>query len=165
MPQGKITGNTSRLLRQQSLMKAYVEQAMREVVVEGADRCSQIAKKGFRQNPREARTGALAASFYVKGFGLNDYQAKVGDMLTLYTERYTAQHGQERIANPVMLAPNQIAYGSTSRVMAFWEYGHQNLLTGQFEKHPIMRPVREIMRGVAKAKVAAAIKRAAMDSR
>jgi len=154
MDEGKVsTANLEKKVAQlRKRLDRNVKSKLRGLAFDGRKRCESLAKSG--SSGLGVDTGALSSSFYARAPGLDDYESKVQDMMEHYLDKYSYEHGAARIAAPVEVGKHQAAFGSASRVMAFWEYGHQNKFTGNFEKVPILRPVREEMRKVARRRFA-----------
>lgn len=173
---GQVIVNTDKLRKFQEQYKTAARDTIAALALDGRKRCVQLAKTGFTEfgtntgdrisgltSELQVHTGGMMASFYVvtgrKG-GIDDYEACKGRMLQKYSSLYGPDRASKWVAPKVNVGPKQAAFGSASRVMAYWEYGHDNRWTGKHEYNPILRPVREELKAVAARRMDEAIKRA-----
>jgi len=97
-------------------------------------------------------TGALAASIYVFGPRLNDYDKCLSAARSLYLSRYKSEHFDARQL-PKIDAPKQLAgegmhsaqagFATCLKYGLWWEKGHDNQWTRRHEQQAFMGPNRD----------------------
>lgn len=142
-PQRKVVD----LRRAVEAMKGRVQGKLNDAARDAAFQIDGELNSGSRGIQTE--TGSAAASIYtirtVGGQVKSEYAASVLAMSDAYLDKYSPEHLQERLLPPHELQVSgselKSAVASCSKVMAWWELGHQNRLTGLKERVPFFRPM------------------------